>query len=55
MLVVQIGCYRGYVIPRYLEWLSCYGDVSAIREERANVGEMLSSQDKIRTSGVGQV
>lgn len=55
MLVVQVGCYHGYVVPNYLEWRSPFRDFSATREDVANVGEMLLSQIKTCTSGVGQV
>lgn len=55
MLVVQTGCYHGYVVPNYLEWRSPFRDFSAIREDVANTGEMLLLQIKTCTSGVGQV
>lgn len=43
MLVVRIGCYLGYVVPNYLEWLPCFWDFSAIREVGKNADEMLQS------------
>lgn len=53
--MVQIGCYRGYVVPNYLERWSPFCDFSAIREDWADVGEVLLSQITPCTSGVGQV